>query len=128
MTQLKKINNTTEAKDVAKTVKAVVTHYNWGKRKVHPYGYPVSIDSLLEPFDSFDRYTNSSKHVLIAEINGLIDILNAWIERENKPRVCVTLKNGKQKAIPICDLEDYRDAGIIKAVNYYIFDDRRDLQ
>ena len=98
-----------EFKGAVNKISEAVNRYGWGKKVVFPYGWETTLEEFIteHDIDDFDRYTISSKRALIAEVNGLIGILNVWLEREEEPKVAVMLKSGKIKNIPESDVEDY---------------------
>lgn len=73
----------------------MVEAYGWQERTVMPYSYPVRVTKILNDFAEFDRCTSGSKCYLIALVNGLVDILNAWEQQEQKPKARF-LVNGKE--------------------------------
>ena len=112
MEKILKLSDTATAEVVNAKVKEVLNiaiEKDWADKRVFPYGYGVSIRQLLK-YDDYAKYTNGSKAIIRAEINGLIEIINAWIEQDNEGYVAVTLK-GKIKAIPRRFLDDYLEMG-----------------
>ena len=90
----------------------MVREYGWQDRTVMPYIYPVKVTKILDDFRDFDRCTSGSKCYLIALVNGLVDILNAWERQEMTPKVKM-LVNGKVKEIPIDWVDFFKEIGAV---------------
>ncbi len=106
------------AKEVAEKVqelKGYVSKYGWGEKNIHPYGWAIKIDEFLESFDDYSRCTHSSKQISLAELNGFIEIINAWLKLEEEPKVTIRLTHGRHagdiKEIPESMVEDYIELG-----------------
>ena len=101
-------------------VRGYVNQYGWEKSNVHPYNYPINIIEFLDGFADYRRCTHMSKQQMLAEMNGLIKIINKWIEREEEPKVMIRFitgrKAGQTKEIPESDVEDYIDCGLAERV------------
>ena len=101
-------------------IRGYVTKYGWENTNIHPYNYPINIVEFLEGFADYRNYTHMSKQTMLAEINGLIRILNKWIEREEEPKVTIRFLTGKKagqtKMIPASDAQDYIDIGFAEIV------------
>lgn len=87
--KLKKLDNgkwtpatSEEFAEAVQTIKEVVQAYGWWNKKVHPYGYGVKLEDLInsDAWTNFSDYTGASQHTIIAEVNGTIDILNSWLD------------------------------------------------
>jgi hypothetical protein len=87
-------------------------------RVIHPYGFGIKLDEFLggDGFRNYRAYTHSSKQILIAELNGFIDILNHWIAFDAEKKVTIRFvtgnKKGEKKDIPASCVQDYIDSGI----------------
>ena len=101
-------------------IRGYVNKYGWENTNVHPYNYPINIVEFLDGFADYRRCTHMSKQVMLAEINGLIEIINHWIEREEEPKVMIRFLTGKKagqtKEIPESDVEDYIEIGLAERV------------
>lgn len=101
-------------------IREIVTKYGWLDTKIAPYGFGVRIEEFLGWFKDYDRCTASSKHLHISEINGFIEILNHWLEREAEPKVTIRFLTGKKagqtKEIPASDVEAYVEIGFAEIV------------
>lgn len=101
-------------------IRALIDKYGWLNRNVHPYGYPINIQTFMVNFRHYREYTPSSKHIMLAEINGLIKIINEWIKQEEAPKVTIRFLTGKHKGetkeIPEEWVEDYIDCGLAERV------------
>ena len=111
------------AEDMAAKVQEIrgyVAMYGWENTNVHPYGYAINIVEFLDGFADYRNYTHMSKQTMLAEINGLIRILNKWIEREEEPKVTIRFLTGKKagqtKEIPASDAEAYVEIGFAEIV------------
>lgn len=104
-----------EVADKVKVLKLYVAKYSWGEKSIHPYGYPIKIEDFLESFDDYSRCTHSSKQISLAELNGFIRIINAWLKLEEEPKVTIRLTHGRHagdiKEIPESMVEDYIELG-----------------
>ncbi len=77
--------------------KAMIEKYGWFNRTVYPYGYAESVEKIIDDIADYDKFTFSSKQYLLCLANGLADILNAWEEHENAPKVLVrSSSNGRE--------------------------------
>lgn len=113
------VNQLATAEEVNSKVNEImglVTKYHWEKRNIFPYNYPINLVEFLEGAEFYWNCTTSSKRVFLSEINGLIEIINKWVEQEEEPKVTIlfvrTNKKGQTKEIPASWLEDYVDAGL----------------
>ena len=108
-----------EVEDKVREIMVLVTKYGWENENIHPYGFPINVLKFLEKYETYSLYTHSSKQILLAEINGAIDIFNMWAEQEEEPKVKVRLLTG-------------RNAGKIKEipasmVGYYVETDLAEI-
>lgn len=101
-------------------IRALVAKYGWENTNIHPYNYPINIVKFLDGFADYRRCTHMSKQVMLQEINGLIEILNHWIAREEEPKVTIRFLTGKKagqtKDIPASDAEAYVEIGFAEIV------------
>lgn len=116
-------NQLATAEEVAEKVaevREIVNRYGWMDRSVHPYGFAIKMEDFLAGFDDYRRCTHYSKQISLKEMNGFIEILNAWIKEAEAPKVTVRLLKGKHqgeiKEIPESYLEDYIDLGMAERV------------
>ena len=63
--------------------------------KVAPYSYWMPMRDLIKNIRDFKRYTKSSQDVMVAELNGCIDIVNNKIQLYHEKDVPVRLLVGK---------------------------------
>ena len=61
---------------------ALVNRYNWGDEKVRPWGYPITVASIIEDVYGAPQCTYGSKVELYQLAKGLTKILNAWENTE----------------------------------------------
>lgn len=105
-----------EFESAVNEIKSVVSKYGWGDRLVHPYGYAVKINALIKQWADYEKFSFSSKKIMISEMNGLIDILNKWEEQADEPKVKVIFQNGNVVSVPASYVEDYVACGIAEVV------------
>ena len=67
------------------------------EEKVAPYSYYIPMAEVVKPAREWRSYTSSSRDVIIAELNGCIDIVNCRIRLFNEKDVLVVLLEGKNK-------------------------------
>ena len=73
-----------EVKAFREEARAIVAKYGWEDRTVAPYSrYEPVLDIVnyacdKDGADTYDNSTHSSKQLIIAMLNGLVPILNAW--------------------------------------------------
>lgn len=87
--------NADEIKAAVEMIDRANLEMNFMSEKVMPYGYPVTVESIVDANRDFEAYTKSSQEVLFMELQGLINILNHWIDQYNEPKVWVQVKNDK---------------------------------
>ena len=63
--------------------------------KVHPYGYAIPFRDIFKNLKDWRNYSSSSRSILIAEMNGCIDIINNRIDLYNEDDVQVKVLEGK---------------------------------
>lgn len=109
-----------EVKAKVQEIREIVTKYGWLDTEIHPYRFGIRVEDFLGRFKDYSRCTHSSKQIFLAEINGFIDILNHWIEREQEEKVMIRFltgnKAGQTKAIPASDVEMYVECGLAERV------------
>ena len=91
----------------------IAGQHGWLDRRVMPYGYGISIRDMMDYPQDFSKYTSTSFHIVKAEINGLIDIMNIWLEQEAEEKATVKMPNGIVKTIPISCVDDYIELGAV---------------
>ena len=107
MERLEKYASAEQITAKVKEVLEVASEHDWLKKRVMPYGYGITIKDMMDYPRDFEHYTRTSLQIVRAEINGLIDIMNVWLEHEAEEHITVVLPNGKQGSIPKSFLEDY---------------------
>lgn len=100
-----------EFESAVSEIQNLVSKYGWGDRLIHPYGFAIKIRSFIKNWEGYEKFTFSSKKIMISEMNGLINILNKWEEQANEPKVKVMLKNGDVVSIPQGFVDDYEELG-----------------
>lgn len=67
---------------------------------VYPYSFPIKIGKLVGGIPDIESYTRSSIDVIYAEVRGLVDIVNRYIDRTKRlaAEPCVTVKLSKEFA------------------------------
>lgn len=93
-----------------KKVRGIVDKYGWEDKTVSPYGFSVSVGDILKTAEEYKNYTADGRDIIGAEIEGLLRILEKWVEFEEAPRVKVRLLSGN-------------NAGAIKDVNSGLAED-----
>jgi len=86
-----------EVSEVISQIREMVSEYGWGDRTIRPYAYTMTVNDLIysDGWNNFKQYTSSSKHLIISEINGLIDMLVHWEAIEKEEKITIRLTNGK---------------------------------
>lgn len=105
------------SEDVYKTLdemKAAVNTYGWENETLSPYGYGIKISELIKSWEGFKQCTPSSKSIIIAEMNGAIDILNHWLALKAEPQVTVILLGGNQVTVAESTARELEAIGAIK--------------
>lgn len=95
---LKKVNDVKSAYAFVKEGWAMVKKYNWYERTVYPYNFPIKVTKLLHEIADYGKCTKASRDYLDDLANGLGEILNAWEEQANEPKVTV-IYNGKKYSV-----------------------------
>ena len=93
-------NKETKAREVKAVISAIDEVHkviNVLDEKVAPYGYYIPMREIVDSARDWERYTSSSRDVLIAELNGCVDIVNHRIRNHNEPDVTVIMLEGKNK-------------------------------
>lgn len=69
----------------------MIAEYGWENETVFPYSFPVKITDMIDRLEDIWEYESSSKELIVAEVNGLVTIMNKWEEHEiadrNGPQV-----------------------------------------
>lgn len=99
-------------------IKSVVAKYNWHDKIIHPYSFATTIGKFISGWTDFEKCTISSKRILIAEVNGLIDILDHWVEVEEEEKITVRIiggnKDGQIEQMPKSMVDMFIDSGLIE--------------
>ena len=80
-------------------IKTAVKTYGWENEKLTPYGYGIKLSELIKSWEGFKKCTAMSKEIIIAEMNGSIEILNHWLALKAEPQVTIVLINGKTTTV-----------------------------
>ena len=109
-----------EMKKAVAELRGYVQQYGWEDKMVYPYGFGINIVEFLDGFADYERCTPASKSIKIQEINGLIEIINAWVKLEQEEKVTIRLlkgnKAGQVKEIAASLAEDYVDCGLAELI------------
>ena len=115
---LKKIDGYNKAAQVEAFVKeaeVMVDRFGWQEREVHPYSYPVKVTKIISDLKDYGICTRGSQGYLVALANGLADIMNAWAEREDTPKVKVrVISSGNIIELHEADLDMFE--GLVERV------------
>lgn len=109
------------AEEVIKAVEEIegyIEKYGWQDKVVKPYSTWIKLPEFIKPFKDYERYTYSSKEVMLSELNGLIEYyINPWLKREAEPKITVKLiTNGKIKTVPKSIAESYFEMELAEPV------------
>lgn len=109
------------AEEVIKAVEEIegyIEKYGWQDKVVKPYNAWIKLPEFIKPFKDYERYTYSSKEVMLSELNGLIEYyINPWLKREAEPKITVKLiTNGKIKTVPKSIAESYFEMELAEPV------------
>lgn len=71
-----------EFRKAVEEITDTVIRNNWSDKNVYPYGHKENIMKFIQSWDvdGYQKYSVSSKQIMIKEVNGLIDILNNWMD------------------------------------------------
>ena len=115
MVKLDRFAKAEEVNAKVKEILEVAGQYGWLDKRVMPYGYGVSIKDLMN-YEDYAKYSRTSQQIIKAEINGLIDILNIWLEQEKEEKVVMRMPKGSNvlfKRVPISLVDDYIALGAV---------------
>lgn len=117
---LKKIegrNKEEQIKVFIKEADRMITEYGWQERTVLPYSFPVKVTDIIDKLKKVHFYTKSSRDIIIAEANGLPNILNYWEQVAVAPKVTVRyFTSGKVKEISKIVADDLVDVGMVEII------------
>lgn len=90
---------------------AIIKKYGWEHRKTHPYpNCPIDAIKIINDCKGYDKCTKCSQDYLLALATGFEEILNAWVEYEEAPKIKVRIKSsGKVVEILKDDLDMFAD-------------------
>ena len=94
-------------------IKTAVKTYGWEDEKLTPYGYGIKISELIKSWEGFKQCTAMSKEIIIAEMNGSIEILNHWLALKAEPQITVKLINGKTTTVAESTARELKAIGAI---------------
>lgn len=87
-------------RDLVIDLKRIVAKFGWENEVVHPWaGCPMKIGKIIEDISSYKNCTNGTKEYLVDMANGLVRILNAWIEHEKNGVWVRILESGKMAKV-----------------------------
>lgn len=105
-----------ELKKVIEAIDEVNKTLNVLEEKVAPYSFYIPMKEIIDNVRDWERYTYSSRAVLIDELNGCIDIINHRIRLYNEQDVTVKLLHGPKagmiKALKESIAKDYVECGL----------------
>ena len=114
-----------EVKAFREEARAMIAKYGWEDRTVAPYSrYEPVLDIVnyacaADGTDGYDNSTHSSKQYIIAMLNGLVPILNAWeknhLELEANG-IQMRLKGGKITKVLPEFVDFYLESGIAERI------------
>ena len=129
MKEIAKVKNTRyyDKQEKAAEVKAAIAAIeevdkvlNVLEEKVAPYSYYIPMKEIVESAKDWSMCTYDSRAVLIAELNGCIDIINIKIRLYNEKDVTIRLligkKTGTLKTVKESIAEDYLTLGLAELV------------
>lgn len=73
-----------EVKAAIAAIDDVDSTLNVLEEKVAPYGYYIAMREIVDSAREWSNYTAASRQVIIAELNGCIDVVNAKIRLYNE--------------------------------------------
>lgn len=71
-----------EFRKAVEEITDTVIRNNWSDKNVYPYGHKENVMKFIQSLDvdGYQKYSVSSKQIMIKEVNGLIDTLNNWMD------------------------------------------------
>ena len=69
----------------------MIAKYGWEERTVYPYSFPMKVTKIIAECKDFDICTSGTREYLVQLANGLVPILNAWEDHENRPKIDVRI-------------------------------------
>lgn len=85
------------------------------EERVAPYGYYIPMKEIIDNAREWDKYTATSRRVLVAELNGCIDVVNHRIrlyrEKDVTIKMLVGKNKGKIKTVKESTAKDFIDCG-----------------
>lgn len=101
-------------------IERYIEKYGWQERTVAPYGWSIKVTELIKPYKDYDLCSYSSKALILSELNGLIHIINGWLEYEAEPKVTIRRLSGRNagKVVEVAKTlaEDLIEIGLAEAV------------
>lgn len=108
-----------------KEARRMISEYGWEDETVFAYSFPTKVTDMIDRLEDIWEYERSSKELIIAEVNGLVPIMNRWeqsaIEDANSPQVTIrltdkTLKEGELVTLPERTAKQLIEWGVGEAV------------
>ncbi len=97
----------------AKTIETC-EKYGFMENTIMPYSFKMTVGELVRNWKDYDHCTRSSKHIMEAELNGFLPILEHWVKLENEPKVKIMYPNGKIKGVPKSVADDLIELGCVR--------------
>lgn len=94
-----KESSSEEMKRVINEIREANEYMKFFNNKVSPYGFAITVESMVESAESFANCTLDSRQVLKDEINGLVNTINTWIDTYNEPKVQVKIILGEKAGV-----------------------------
>lgn len=67
-------------------MKSIAEEHGFWERAVYPYSWKTTVKEMIDSWEDFAAFTLSSRKIMIQEANGLIEMLNYWVENERKEK------------------------------------------
>ena len=111
-----KFKNGVELAAWVKTAEEKIKRYGFEDKVTYPYpNCPVTASKIIADCKDYDRCTEGSREYLLMLANGFADILDAWCEYADAPKIKVrVLSSGKVIEIAKEDLEMF--SGLVEAI------------
>ena len=86
--------------DLVKDMKEVVAEFGWADEVVHPWaGCPMKVGKIIDDISEYKNCTKGTRDYLVDMANGLVRILNAWMEHEKNGVWVKIIDSGKMAKV-----------------------------
>lgn len=100
--------NADMAKWIAST-KETIEKYGFQNKRVHPWGnLSMTATEIVDSCSDYPRCTLHTQLYLRGLAEGFDEILEAWVQYAEAPKVRIRLKNGKVVTIPEGDIPIFK--------------------